>query len=127
MHCVLIDRKSSPLIHRGDSQGRREIRGGIPMFVFPEGTRSKTGALGEFKSGSLKLATRAKAIVVPITIEGTRKALEQKEGIGRVVVHLSVADPIPTSELDEEQLKTLPETVYGAIQEQFRSLNHHTE
>ena len=122
MNCVLIDRKSPRSSIEAILKGVENIRAGIPMFVFPEGTRSKTGALGEFKSGSLKLATRAKAIIVPITIDGTRKALEQKRGIGRVTVRISVADPIATAALDEEQLKKLPETVYGAIEEQFLSL-----
>lgn len=124
MRCVYIDRKSPRSSIEAILRGVDHIRNGTPMFVFPEGTRSKTGALGEFKSGSLKLATRAKAMIVPITIDGTRKALEQKKGIGRVHVRISVAEPIPTADLDDEQLKALPDKVYGAIGEQFRSLSH---
>jgi hypothetical protein len=37
-------------------------------------------------------------------------------------VVISVAEPIPTAQLDEEQLKILPDTVYGAIEEQFSSI-----
>jgi 1-acyl-sn-glycerol-3-phosphate acyltransferase len=72
----------------------------------------------------LKLATRAKAVIVPITIDGTRKAFEQKQGIRRVHVVISVAEPIATSLLDEAQLKELPNTVYGAIEEQFSSITN---
>jgi 1-acyl-sn-glycerol-3-phosphate acyltransferase len=93
------------------------------MFIFPEGTRSKTGALGAFKSGSLKLATRAKAIIVPITIDGTRKALEAKVGVRPVTVFLSVAPPVITEGLDEQGLKELPDHVYRTIEQQFRSLS----
>ena len=42
------------------------------MCIYPEGTRSTTGELGEFKGGSLKMAQRAKAPVVPVAITGTR-------------------------------------------------------
>lgn len=122
MRCVYIDRKSPRSSIEAILKGVEHIRNGVPMFVFPEGTRSKTGELGEFKSGSLKLATRAKAVIVPITIDGTRKALEQKQGLRRVRVRISVAEPIPTASLDEEALKALPDRVYGAIGEQFRSL-----
>lgn len=122
MNCVLIDRKSPRSSIEAILKGVENIRSGIPMFVFPEGTRSKTGKLGEFKSGSLKLATRAKAVIIPITIEGTRRALEQKRGIGRVSVRISVAEPIPTAPLDDDELKRLPDTVYGAIEEQFQTL-----
>ncbi len=122
MNCIYIDRKSPRSSIEAILKGVENIRKGIPMFVFPEGTRSKDGSLGEFKSGSLKLATRAKAVIVPITIEGSRKALEQKRGVGRVVVHVSVGEPIPTADLDEQQLKELPDVVYGAIGRQFMAI-----
>ncbi len=122
MNSVYIDRKSPRSSIEAILKGVDNIRKGIPMFVFPEGTRSRTGELGQFKSGSLKLATRAKAVVVPITIDGTRHALEKKEGVRRVTVILSVADPIATGQLSEEELKHLPDTVYGAISQQFKSI-----
>ena len=122
INCVYIDRKSPRSSISAILKGVENIRNGIPMFIFPEGTRSKDGSLGEFKSGSLKLATRAKAVIVPITIDGTRKALEQKQGVRRTVVIISVADPIPTANLNEEELKVLPDTVYGAIEQQFSSI-----
>ncbi len=122
MKSVYIDRKSPRSSIEAILKGVDNIRKGIPMFVFPEGTRSRTGELGQFKSGSLKLATRAKAVIVPITIDGTRRALEQKQGVRAVHVILSVAEPIPTEDLTEEELKALPDTVYGAIDRQFKSI-----
>jgi 1-acyl-sn-glycerol-3-phosphate acyltransferase len=124
INCVYIDRKSPRSSISAILKGVENIRKGIPMFIFPEGTRSRTGQLGTFKTGSLKLATRAKAVIVPITIDGTRKAFEQKQGIRRVHVVISVAEPIATSLLDEAQLKELPNTVYGAIEEQFSSITN---
>ena len=41
------------------------------LVIFPEGTRSRDGSLGEFKAGSLKIATRAGAAVEPFAIENT--------------------------------------------------------
>ncbi|MBQ7676968.1 MAG: 1-acyl-sn-glycerol-3-phosphate acyltransferase, partial [Lachnospiraceae bacterium] len=35
-----------------------EVKNGYSMFIYPEGTRSKTGEVGEFKAGSFKVATR---------------------------------------------------------------------
>ena len=50
------------------------------MCIYPEGTRSTTGKLGEFKGGSLKMAQRAKAPVVPVAITGTRDIFENNPG-----------------------------------------------
>ena len=43
------------------------------MGIYPEGTRSKTGELLEFKEGAFLLAKRAKAPVVVMTTKGTNE------------------------------------------------------
>lgn len=120
MQCVYINRKSPRSSIEAILKGVENIKKGVPMFVFPEGTRSKTGALGEFKTGSLKLATRAKATIIPITIEGSRDALETKKGIKRSRVHLTVSKPIETAHLSEDEIHALPSLVFGAIERQFK-------
>jgi len=122
INCVYIDRKSPRSSIEAILKGVENIRNGIPMFVFPEGTRSKTGRLGEFKSGSLKLATRAKAVIVPIAINGTRRAWESKKGIRLVRIRMSVAEPIRTADLDDRQMKELPDRVYEAVSQRYLAL-----
>ncbi len=122
INCVYIDRNSPRSAIEAILKGVDNIRKGIPMFIFPEGTRSKNGKLGEFKNGSLKLGTRAKAVLVPIVISGTRRAFEEKNGIGPVHVNLLVCDPIPTSDLTEEEVKELPARVFTAIEDRYNTL-----
>lgn len=122
INCVYIDRKSPRSSIEAILKGVQNIKNGIPMFIFPEGTRSKTGQLGEFKNGSLKLATRAKAMIVPIAIKGIRPGLEGIHNLRRVHAYVSVCKPLPTADLDEEQLKDLHNVVYGAIESRFAEL-----
>ena len=56
--------------------GIKQLKAGINMVIFPEGTRSKGAPVGEFKAGSFKLATKSKAPIVPVTIDGTYKVME---------------------------------------------------
>lgn len=50
------------------------IRSGtVNIGVFPEGTRSKTGELGPFKPGCLKVAEKAECPIVVCTVEGSEK------------------------------------------------------
>ena len=41
--------------------------------IYPEGTRSKDGSLGEFHDGVLRIATKAKVPIAVITVRGTEK------------------------------------------------------
>ena len=47
------------------------VKGGENLMIFPEGTRSRTGAMIEGKKGILLIARLTKAIIVPIGMTGT--------------------------------------------------------
>lgn len=51
-------------------QSEDRIRKGIPMFFFPEGTRSEDGTIKEFKIGAFKLAKDTQVHVLPVAIHG---------------------------------------------------------
>lgn len=48
---------------------------GSSIMIFPEGTRSADGELGEFRTGPFKLAIDSNVPVVPIVVDGTYKIL----------------------------------------------------
>lgn len=47
------------------------LRSGMSVLLFPEGTRSLTGEMGDFQNGAFKLAIKEKVPILPISIEGT--------------------------------------------------------
>lgn len=55
----------------------QRIKKGISIAIFPEGTRSEDGALGEFKRGAFVLADEAKAKIVAGTIIDSYKILSK--------------------------------------------------
>lgn len=58
------------------------LRAGRAVVVFPEGTRSRDGELGAFRSGAFRLAEQAGVPVVPVGIVGTRDVLPARAGAG---------------------------------------------
>jgi 1-acyl-sn-glycerol-3-phosphate acyltransferase len=82
---------------------------GMPVIVFPEGTRSKTEELLPFKDGAFRLAIEQQADVLPIAVSGTRRALPKHSwrfANSRALV--AVGTPISTRGMtlaDTERLK----------------------
>ncbi len=120
--CVFIERNSPHDTVKAILKGVQKLKEGKPMLIFPEGTRSKFDTIGELKNGSLKLATRSKAIIVPITIKGIRDGLEGITDYRRVHAYLSIGKPIPTDLLSKEEIAVLHERVYGEVKKRFNEL-----
>lgn len=115
-NCVALDRQNAREAIKAIKEGAENIKSGYSMAIFPEGTRSKTGKLLDFKKGSLKLATMAKAPMVPVTIDGAYKVLEGlkvNEDIKNIRVIFS--EPIYTEDLTREEEKTLMDKVRTII------------
>jgi 1-acyl-sn-glycerol-3-phosphate acyltransferase len=72
------------------------LRGGSSVMIFPEGTRSPGGALGEFKAGAFELALRSGIPILPIVIDGTAAALPRRGFIlrGKQAIRIRVLEPI---------------------------------
>lgn len=70
-------------IIRGDPDSRAKmiaaceawIDRGVPVLLFPEGTRSEDGEIKVFKDGAFRLAITKGCPIIPIVLEGTGKTL----------------------------------------------------
>jgi 1-acyl-sn-glycerol-3-phosphate acyltransferase len=86
-------------------------RKNISLVLFPEGTRSITGQVGEFKRGSFTLALEAGVPVVPVSVCGTREVLPKKSmrfwpGTATIVIGDPVL-PAALSTLDKTKLSEM--------------------
>ena len=87
---------------------------GLPIVVFPEGTRSLDGRLSRFKKGPFYLAQGTGAPIVPVTVWGTERCLPKgKSLITPGVVEVRLLEPIdPAGYTTREELMA---AVHGAI------------
>ena len=96
---------------------RRMVEEGVSIWIAPEGTRSRDGRLGPFKSGGFHLALDAGLRVLPVTLVGTFDVLRSGStalGVGtpvRVVVHA----PIDPRDYGHARRGALSDAVRAAI------------
>lgn len=77
LKCVFMDRENPRAALKAIKEGIEIVKSGHPLVIFPEGTRSVDGKMGTFKPGSFKLAMKADAWIVPVTISGTYHLLKK--------------------------------------------------
>lgn len=123
MHCVFIDRSNVRESLKAINEGVDNIKNGYSMLIFPEGTRSKSHNLGEFKKGSMKLATKTNAPVVPLVLDNTFTVFEEGKGwFKKATVTLSILKPIYIDNLSKEEKGDLALIVRQKIEEELNSI-----
>ncbi|WP_042346645.1 lysophospholipid acyltransferase family protein [Bacillus massiliigorillae] len=118
MNCVFMDRKDRRQSIKAIRAGIALMKEGHSIAVFPEGTRSKGGPVGEFKAGSLRLATDAKSPILPVVIKGTSQLMEKnKNWIKPGDVTVSILPAISYEEYKDMDSNTLNSYVEMKIKE----------
>ncbi|MGL5086416.1 MAG: lysophospholipid acyltransferase family protein [Clostridium sp.] len=115
--CVPMDRANVREAIKVINEGVKNIQEGHSMAIFSEGTRSKDGKLGEFKKGSMKLATKAKAIIIPVAMDGAYRAFEIDRKFKSIDITVTFGKPIYTENLTREEEKALSDKVRDVIAE----------
>lgn len=103
-----IDRSDSRRTARSIRRVVLALREGRSLAVFPEGTRSADGRVKEFKPGAFKIALRARATIVPVTIRGAHELLPKGSLAPRPGrVDVIIGEPIEAAAYSEAQLPEL--------------------
>lgn len=109
----------------GDLAAIREIltrlEMGVPVIMFPEGSRSPDGQIHEFKRGIALLLKRAKCPVVPVAVEGCFDAWPRHRKLPKLWgkrVAAMVGEPIAPEEL----LKDGPEAGLDRLRREIETM-----
>ncbi len=113
--CVFIDRKSSRKARESFQHSVALIQSGHPLVIFPEGTRSRSDHLGQFRPGALKLPLLAGATIVPFAIKGSWRVFEIDKRIHKTTIQLRFLPPIPPEDPIYKDKQALPEHLHELI------------
>ena len=106
LDAISIDREASPVAAM--KLMIRKLRGGGALTIFPEGTRTRDGRLGEVKSGFALVAKRAGVPILPVAIVGAWECWPRTRWLPRPGrIRLEFGALIPAGEVARMDDKTL--------------------
>jgi 1-acyl-sn-glycerol-3-phosphate acyltransferase len=119
-------RRGTIPVRRGDVGGlrqllermREELSGGHSLLIFPEGTRTVTGHLGELQPGLFRIVQQLGAPIVPVTVTGMYRVMRKGSYLIRPGHEITVYcdEPIETSGLSRRDVPALVERVRATMQ-----------
>ena len=105
-------RQSMRVIH----EVTKDLKQGINYIIFPEGTRSKKGnKLGEFKAGTFKSATNAKATIVPVALINCYQVFD-RNSLRKVYPEVHYLKPIPYEEYQDLSSNEIASLVQSRVE-----------
>ena len=117
-HHIFVDRRSPGKVRQTYEEARQTLSEGMSVVVFPEGSRTLDGKMGEFRKGAFTLADELELPVVPLTINGSFDILPRSRSWHFLSWHsisLTIHEPIyPTGKG--------PQNVQAILRQSFDSV-----
>lgn len=92
-----IDRPGRPRNRNNRGMSQALLKAGVPLLIYPEGTRSRTGAMAPFTPGAGRLCVSRKIACVPVALVGCAEAFPAESKLPRFPrrqVHVAVGRPL---------------------------------
>ena len=115
---VGVSRSADPAeAKRAAAEAADRLRQGIGFLVYPEGTRTRSGAIGPFKKGGFHTAIDAEAQILPFTYNGAREILAPGRWWAQPgLVTVTFAPPIDAAAFGKGRLDDLVQATRAAIE-----------
>ena len=121
---ISIDRSNRKSAIQSLNKAAKNIRNGVSVLIFPEGTRSQDHNIQPFKKGGFVLAVDSGVPIIPLIIHGTWPIMPKKQILikpGNVV--LEIAKPIESSAYTRKTKDDLMEKVRNVMVASFEKNN----
>lgn len=116
--CIFVQRDDARASVVAMREAEAVLERGSSLIVCPEGTRSRSDEMNEFKAGAVRIATKAGVPVVPVVIDGTWRVLEGSNWkLQKAPVRMVVLPKVETATLSREEQKNL----HKVLEEQIRA------
>lgn len=122
LHCLFLDRENIKEGLKTILSGANEIKSGISVCIFPEGTRnSDPDHLLPFHAGSFKMAEKSSCPVIPIALNNSSAIWEEHlPRIKKAHVVIEYGKPILPDSLSREERRQIPRLAEKQIEAMYQ-------
>lgn len=107
MGMVFVDRSNPEAARRSIDRVAEAALAGKAILLFPEGTRSRTGAIHRLKSGMLAAAAQSSVPLLPVALDGPGQILPPGFFMRPGKVKMVVGEPLPTDDFTSADRRDL--------------------
>jgi len=121
---IRLDRDDKRSGVRALQECRDRLDKKVSVMIFPEGTRSKSGDLQDFKDGAFRLAIDQQVPIIPLAVIGAREALIKHDWrFGYSDAEVRVLEPIDVDGLTRDDVGDLRDRTRAAISDALQEMS----
>ena len=116
---IKLERGNFGSIKKVYREAAQWLRSGMSVLFFPEGTRSETAEIGDFRNGAFKLAIKERVPILPVVFEGTGTAIPRGSWIFTVKTsaRLKILPAIETIDYQPSDFANLRDLARSVLEE----------
>ena len=113
---IFIDRKNPVSAKKSLDKAEAQLRNGVSVVVFPEGTRTYDGKLAKFKKGAFRMATDLQLPIVPVTLRGCYERMPRTTfNVTPGLIELIVHNPVEVKGYENDKQHELMQKLHDII------------
>lgn len=121
---IEVDRDAHASIHEQiNRQAKQLTAAGRSLMIYPEGTRTRDGSMGQFKKGAFTMAVSAGLPILPVTIHGSRDAWPPLKLVRGGPITVVIDEPIETVEMQRQDIEGLRNRVRDLITQRLDEID----
>lgn len=122
---IFVDKSSPRKIVETIRSAEKILQDGTSLVVFPEGRRTFTGRMGEFKKGAFLMADQLQMPVIPLTIDGAFDVLPRTARLMhhhslRLTIHPAIYPKGKGGNYLDELMQESFDAIHSALPERHR-------
>lgn len=114
---IFINRSNPVAARKSLEKAERQLKNGVSLVIFPEGTRTYDGSVGRFKKGAFRIAADLQLPILPVSISGAFACMPRSSFIVKPgVINVHFHSPIDVKPYLPEHLHNLMDVSHSVIQ-----------